>query len=175
MGMIGNAEDALFIRDWYREEASKHKWGYDYFSKAAPEGWRLLGEGCYRTVFASPDGVAYKVEQSPRDPDDDDYEGCQSNWSEHENLERLRLECEMPPGSRLPRHELYDLDDEAVIAMELVTGRELDNYSHNDGPGMGYWSLRRVLMDRMGIQDLHGANIMVDEKTEELVPVDLGW
>jgi hypothetical protein len=174
MGMIGNAEDAEFIRDWYREEASRQEWGYNFHSGAAPEGWRLLGEGCYRTVFASPDGVAYKVEMQPSEGSED-YEGCQSNWSEHENLRRLYLECKMPKGARLPRHTLYVLEGEAVMAMELVTGSTLSHYSRHRSPGEGYWSLRRVIQDRTGIEDMHGGNIMVDENTNELVPVDLGW
>lgn len=55
--MIGNAADAAI--------AAGITVQYDNDWNAivdAPKGWRMLGEGCYRRAFQSPEGVVYKVE-----------------------------------------------------------------------------------------------------------------
>lgn len=173
MGMVGNARDAQFIRDWCLNDRERDVYGYVLNEQGAPEGWTHLGSGCYRDVYASPDGVAYKVEQYYSDRGE--YDGHQSNKSEADNLKRLYLTCRMPEGTRLPRFTFYALDGRGVMAMELLTGGTLNRFNRFDGEGERYWKLRSKLLNALGIEDLHGGNVMVDAETKEVVPVDLGW
>lgn len=164
--MLGNEADARFIRDWYVEERGKREWD----QRDAPKGWTRLGAGCYRTVFLSPDGVVYKVQQRYAKPDQ--YEG-QCNKSEAANLRRYWL-TKMPEGCRLPRWGFFELDGRGVVVMERFE-KTLSRYSQYTPDGSRYWGafgrLQRTLQD---VYDLHGGNLAVDEESQLLVPIDLG-
>ncbi len=145
--MIGNAADAKLISECG---------GY-----ATPKGWRRLGSGCYRTAYLSPEGVVYKVETYRAN-------GC--NKREADNLIRLNKKCRMPEGTRLPKFTYYS--DCGVIAMERLdrTLHEVDD--HEDWNK--YQSLRAQIGYATRICDMHNGNVMVDDETGDLVPVDLG-
>lgn len=165
--MLGNEEDARFIRDWYAGELEKPT--YNQF-KDAPKGWTRLGAGRYRTAFLSPDGVVYKVQQRYAKPGE--YEG-QCNKGEAVNLRKYWLK-KMPEGCRMPRWGFFELDGRGVIAMERFN-KTLSRYPQYSSPGSEYWALvrrlQRVLND---VYDLHGDNMAVDEESQKLVPIDLG-
>lgn len=164
--MLGNEADARFIRDWYVEEREKREWD----QRDAPKGWTRLGAGCYRTVFLSPDGVVYKVQQHYAKPGG--YEG-QSNKTEVANLRKYWLK-KMPEGCRLPRWGFFELDGRGVVAMELL-GKTLSQVSQYSDEGSRYWTalgrLQGVMRD---MYDLHGGNLAVDEENQKLVPIDMG-
>lgn len=165
--MLGNEEDARFIRDWHFG-GRRDDWGNPVGE--LPEGWGRLGSGSYRIAYLSPDGVVYKVQQRYALPGE--YEG-QSNKSEAENLRRFWL-IKMPPGCRLPRFQFFELDGKGVMAMERL-GRTLSQYSQWDEKGSNYWALRNKLYRTLtGVCDLHGGNLAVDEERDLLVPIDLG-
>lgn len=155
-GNVGNAQDAQFISDWHQGERCR-------FSSSAPEGWKLLGAGCYRTVYASPSGVAYKVQGA---------QSGQTNVGEHKSLRRLHFFCKMPKGTRLPRHTLYRIDgSHEVMAMEML-GKTLRRYFGNDR--QRYETLAREIASATRMWDMHYDNVMIDSSTGELVPVDFG-
>lgn len=158
--MIGNADEALFIRDWYLSQSPQRR-----YEDGAPEGWKKLGRGCYRAAFLSPSGAVYKVQHS--------YEySSQSNAGEAETLRRYWL-TRMPKGCRLPRWSLYELDGKEVMAMERFT--KLLNDFPSCGEGSEYWGLLTDLNDVINDQwDFHGANLGVDVEAGLLVPIDLG-
>lgn len=166
--MLGNEEDARFIRDWHLEVADRDPWDPDY--KAVPRGWSRIGSGCYRIAYLSPDGVVYKVQGYYALPGQ--YEG-QSNKEEAENLRRFWLK-KMPEGCRLPRFRFFELDGKGVIAMERFQ-KTLSQFSdYGDPQGTEYWALRGRLQRALGLTDMHGGNLAVDEENKLLVPIDLG-
>lgn len=158
--MIGNADDARFIREWTDRE--KDEYGD---VRGAPEGWTRLGNGCYRIAFLhEASGVVYKVQFNYR------YSG-QSNAHEVATIRRYYLK-KLPEGCRLPRYGWFE--ESGVIAMERFT-KLLKNYSSYEREGSVYWGRLRRLQDFLrDVYDLHGANIAVDERTKEIVPIDLG-
>lgn len=159
--MIGNADEALFIRDWYIGLGPERR----YESFDTPEGWERLGSGAYRAAFLSPSEVVYKVQHSYK-------YSSQSNAGEAETLRRYWL-TRMPKGCRLPRWSLYELDGKEVMAMERFA--KLLTSFPRCGKGSEYWSLVSVLEDVIRDQwDFHGANLAVDEEAKLLVPIDLG-
>lgn len=160
--MIGNPGYATYIRDWYVEEYAK-PWGQ---REDCPEGWRLLGGGLFRKAFLSPDGVVYKVQHNYK------YSG-QTNEGEWETFKRMRLECRMPKGVRLPRMYYHALDGRGVIAMEKM-GRLLREFSVYSEEGSSLWTRRAELCEITGMWDLHGENLALDETTSELVIIDWG-
>lgn len=167
--MLGNEADARFIRDWhFSPDAKRDAWG-DLIQQA-PDGWRRLGEGCYRVAYLSPDGVVYKVQHYYAEPGQ--YQS-QSNKGEAEALRKYWLK-KMPKGCRLPRWGFFELDGRGVIAMERFN-KTLSHYSQYNDPGSRYWilveHLQGVLCD---VYDLHGGNMAVDEENQKLVPIDLG-
>jgi len=155
--MLGNETDARFIRDWYIE-------GRGY---GAPEGWRLIGSGCYRNAYLHVEsGVVYKVDQSYG-------YGGQGNNTEARALRNYFYNKKMPAGCRLPRFRFLELDGKGVIAMEKFD-KLLKDFSIY-GNGAEYYdrrdALQRALRDTY---DLHAANLAVDEVNQLLVPIDLG-
>lgn len=163
--MLGNAEEAQFIRDWYIELRADPDRRYDHTS---PEGWRRLGAGCYRTVFLAPSGVVYKVEQYYNDNP-----WSQSNKSEDAKLRKYRFR-KMPQGCRLPRWSFYELDGRGVMAMERFD-KLLRSYGRYTEEGAKYYQALSRLTDRLvETGDWHSANLAVDTENELLVPIDLG-
>ena len=63
--MVGNARDAEFIHEWVRSHMSDWCRPSDDAQENPPEGWEYLGSGSFRSVWRSPDGVAYKVQHRP--------------------------------------------------------------------------------------------------------------
>jgi len=164
--MIGNEVDARFIRDWYRETTQNASWATP---NKVPEGWKYLSSGCYRSVYLHVEsGVVYKIER------DRNYTGGQTNEGEYNNLRLYRFK-RMPKGCRFPRWAFYAFEDQDnVMAMEYFT-HLLKEYSRYDEKGSRHWeNLRKIRNVLQGIWDLHGANLAVDQTTEELVPIDLG-
>lgn len=165
MGIIGNACDAETIRDYAVAMKSHH----DFWTErpTMPEGWRELGDGCFRRAFLSPDGVVYKVQK--------DYANRygQTNEGEYKNLLH-GLACEAPEHTRMPRFTYYELDGRGVMAMERIHGETLEGLTETgDEPEDGFHRLCE-LEDAYGIMDGHCGNVVVEEKTGDLVLIDWG-
>jgi len=164
--MIGNEVDARFIRDWYREMTGN---AYSDAPRRTPEGWEYVSSGCYRSVYLHvKSGVVYKIEREPG------YSGGQTNRGEFNNLRQFRFK-RLPKGCRFPRWMFFDFGDgDDIIAMEYFT-HLLNRYSRYNEQGFKHWeNLRKIQNVLRGLWDLHGANLAVDQTTEELVPIDLG-
>lgn len=172
METVGNAEDARFIHEWHER---RFDGGFEAYAKEsdAPKGWKFLGAGKYRSVWRSPEGVAYKVEHNP-------YRGYGQTNSEEYDKVRFAWSCDPLADVRLPRVELYSLrDDVDVIAMECISGKTV-----SDQWGDRYWLIPQYVEDVIeemchayGLHDLHSGNVMVTEHEEgqyELTPVDFG-
>lgn len=168
MEEVGNSADAAFIHDWVIEERGIRTRTTERMQKNPPEGWSFLGEGAYRSTWRSPDGVAYKVQHQ--------YDGYgQDNEGEYSKL-RQAWECEPLKGVRLPKGSLYTLpNDHSVMAMECVAGKTVS-------ARWDYWNtpehvsdLMEEIGDRYSLFDVHSENVMYDDETEEVVPVDFGW
>lgn len=163
MDTIGNARDARFILDWVNPSGLEYGRPRVVSQGFAPLGWRYLGSGSFRSVWRSPDGVAYKVQHGVR-------LGSNGNEQEYENLLKAQR-CELPDGVRLPSGFLYYYGERTVMAMEVIEGVTLDGYEGH---------LRCIMYDLLSqcehilkLWDLHDQNAMVDED-EILVLVDLG-
>lgn len=163
--MIGNAEDARFIRDWSLQRYKDDP--YDYIpGPSAPEGWKRLGKGCFRIAYLSPDGVVYKVERHYGDG------WSQSNRGEDKNLRRYRF-TKMPEGCRLPRWQYFELDGKGVMAMERFDKLLRQFSRYEGGNGKYYAALSRLSRLMIDIGDFHDANLAVDPNGL-LVPIDMG-
>lgn len=169
--MLGNEEDARFIRDWHIAiTASEGDYDRKTGEYRSPEGWERLGSGCYRVAYLSPDGVVYKVQLYYAAPGR--YEG-QSNKTEVANLRKYWL-TKMPEGCRLPRWGFFELDGRGVMAMEQFN-KLLKQYSKRDAEGSRYWTALNRLQNVMcDMYDFHGGNLAVDEENQKLVPIDMG-
>lgn len=156
--MLGTAEEALFIRDWFL--ASKN----DYTAPRTPKGWRRLGAGVSRCVFRSEaTGVVYKIEKRYGD---DEY--GQSNRKEAETIRKFYLR-KLPAGCRLPRFYLHGLDGKPVMAMEAFTTLLRDARDRQSYSGT------RLRLERFtNLWDLHDQNLAVDEVNKQLVIIDWG-
>lgn len=170
---IGNSRDAGMILRWVRSFSIRYGMPECVEREIAPEGWEFVGHGSFRSVWKSPEGVAYKVNHD---------EGDWQSESEGRNLACAWREG-TPEGCRLPRFDLfeidYDGDTEYVIAIELIHGTLLYNYSNGS---FGYREVSRdELYERLGacaalygLGDLHDENVVVEADTGLLVPVDFG-
>lgn len=163
MEKVGNIEDAQFISDWL--DGQKNYNGVRYSAREnPPEGWAYLGEGSYRSAWRSPEGCVYKVEHQ---------EGSyQSNGDEYYNIIEA-LKCDPIDGTRIPAASLYHLADVApVIAMECIEGKTVDNAYHE----VPYHISRaiREISYAYGLYDMHGDNVMIEDGTNLVVPVDFG-
>lgn len=161
--MLGNETSAEFIRDWYALMHKHHRW-----EERAPEGWVRLGDGCYRAAYLHVDeNVVYKVEHKYG-------RGGQTNEGEFKQLCDIKF-TKLPKGIHLPRYHLHKLDGRTVAAMEYVP-KLLSSFSTYRGAGVSYWILRAALCETLPqLSDMHGDNIAVDEDTQEIIPIDLGW
>lgn len=165
---IGNVSDATLIRTWVRDSPKRSKWGRpDCVHKGyAPEGWKYLGSGSFRSVWLSPEGVAYKVLHTPED---------------YDNQQRGELDClaraweiELPARCRVPKYQPYVFEGEIITAVERINGKTLDD-SYGEDDYDEFATIKSIASRRLGLQDMHGDNCMVDENTRELVLVDLGY
>src|SRR5512139_3469767 len=155
VNMIGNIEEARFIREWCYEN--------DHWE--SPKGWRRLGSGCYRTAYLSPSGVVYKVERCSN--------SYQTNEGEAGALRRYMFR-KFPQGCRLPRYQLFTFDEhEGVMAMEHLP-RLLRQVSRHDEEGAKIRALRARLVEALAdTDDMHDDNIGITADGV-LVPIDLG-
>lgn len=160
--MLGNKYDAEFIRDWFLL-----MWKHGQDETCAPNGFRYLGSGAYRSAYLHElTNVVYKVERNYGNSYD------QSNKEEYLNLRSMMLR-KLPKEIRFPEYYLWELDGKTVAAMEYLPNL-LDQYGQwNDG--RRYWDAKRELCRAFpDLWDAHGANIAVDEATQQIVPIDLG-
>lgn len=167
MDTIGNAADAQLILEWVRDSRVHYGKPDVVSDEQAPEGWKYVSYGSFRSVWASPEGVAYKVTHTTH--------SSQSNSEEYDNLVAVR-DCKLPMSARLPKAELFELqygaEDEEVIAMELIHGVILLRYR---GPRESeYYEILRICEIKLELSDLHDENVVIDEITGDLVVVDLG-
>ena len=119
---IGNVHDAQTIYSWVAESRREYDKPLCAEHKEAPLGWEYVGSGSFRSVWRSPEGVAYKVEHN-------DGDSCQSG-DEIENL-NLAWGKGAPEGCRLPKFDEFRVDGEVVVAIELIEGKTLYEY---EGP-----------------------------------------
>jgi hypothetical protein len=162
-GQVGRKEEAEFIRDWFRVMDKHGRATYQ-----APDGFKRLGNGAYRVAYLAKDSnVVYKVQWRAT-------EQYQSNRSEYLNLRSMML-CKLPEEIRFPKYHLWELDTpgDEVAAMEYLP-KLLQNFS-TFGEGSRLWAARNTLCRVFpALWDSHGGNIAVDEKTGQIVPIDLG-
>lgn len=170
MHNIGNDHDARTILLWVRSHPGQYSVPKCAIDGEAPKGWEFLGKGSFRSVWRSPEGVAYKVNHSTYD---------YQSEREVENLQRA-WKREPFKGCRLPRFDRFDIDDEVVVAQEAVDGPTLYRYAYGESD-TGYrsvdsddlYGMLNTLSEYYGIADMHDENVLVDEEGL-LVPVDFG-
>ena len=166
MSTIGNYEDARFILEYVRVSPTWEGKPLVAANGDAPFGWGYVGSGSFRSVWRSPEGVAYKVQHR--------LDGWQGNGEEYQNLQSA-VGCDLPDDVRLPEADLYEIDvkggTEHVIAMELIHGDLLDYYDGDNCQAL-HDTLRRC-ESILGLGDLHGENAVVDD-SGVLVIVDFG-
>jgi hypothetical protein len=163
MHSIGSERDAQTILEW----VSSHRERYDAptctYSETAPEGWKYLGKGSFRSVWLSPEGVAYKVSHS--------VEGwCSQQEEELVNLTRAWGRAPLD-GCRLPQFHGYEVSGEIVVAIEAINGVRLWDYKGADRGAL--YDLMDAIEKEYRLIDMHDENVMVDE-SGYLVPVDFG-
>jgi len=163
MHSIGNDHDAHTILYWVRSHPKEYGRPSCVTRGEAPEGWEYVGRGSFRSVWRSPEGVAYKVGHY-----EDDY---QSSEEVHKLTEAWEVGA--PEGCRLPKFTPYYPDDDIVVAVELIKGETLYEYGESSGPFGDYYDLLNDIEDRFRLSDMHDENVMVDEDGY-LVPVDFG-
>lgn len=162
---IGNRHDAEVILKWIRSHRDGHDRPTCVDSKKAPEGWEFIATGSARSVWRSPEGIAYKVVH-------DANWDCQ-NDSEIDHLEEAWGK-EVPEGCRLPKFNGFDVNDELVVAMEAINGPRLVDYVYKLKNERGdYYDRMSLCETRFGLYDLHDENVVIDEDGL-LVPVDFG-
>lgn len=178
MTILGNSQDARLIYSWVHE-SKKDPYAMGRGSQGAPEGWKFLGYGSFRSAWLSPDGVVYKVEHYYPTYGGPDF--TSDNSKEYRNW-LLWRKCELPARVRLPEVTLYENGGKPVIAMECVRGDVLRKWRGVDIYNPNSWStafkfyqkLMHAAEDALdGMSDMHDENCMVDDETGELVIVDL--
>lgn len=159
---IGNEHDAQTILFWVRSHDAKYGYPSCVNHEEAPLGWTYLGSGSFRSVWLSPEGVAYKVNHKSHY----DYQSS----DEIENLERFWKSGTLP-GCRLPKFSSFTVDREPVIAVERVHGVTLHEYEGVDRDR--FYDLMHDVTQELRLRDMHDENVMVD-RDGTLVLVDLG-
>lgn len=163
---IGNASDAREILEWVRGSPERYSVPRCVAEKSAPEGWEYVGHGSFRSVWRSPEGVAYKVEHFG------DYDS--QNGDEVMNLASA-WESGTPEGCRLPKFAEFRVSGEIVVAIELIIGETLSNYCYTSGRrNDDLYERLHLCESRYGLGDLHDENVIVEADTGILVPVDFG-
>lgn len=165
MHSIGNFHDAQTILHWVRSHPSRYGRPTCVTEESAPEGWSYLGRGSFRSVWLSPEGVAYKVghEGYRENQCSDEIANLRSAWADPRSV---------PDGCRLPRFEGFDVDGDLVVAIEKISGMVLDEY-HGEEQSK-YYKLMRTVEKVFRLWDMHSENCMVEDGTGYLVPVDFG-
>lgn len=170
MHNIGNEHDAQTILHWVRDHSSEYGIPLCVEQESAPYQWEFIGYGSFRSVWLSPEGVAYKV----------DHSSGRWNGQCQEEIDNLKAAWEkgVIDGTRLPKFSEYDFGDEIVVAIELIKGSTLRTYRSTLGSYRGssdrdYHDLMREVEDYYRLGDLHTENVMVDEEGF-LVPIDFG-
>lgn len=162
MHNIGNEHDAQTILHWVRDHSSEYGLPSCVEQESAPYQWEFIGHGSFRSVWLSPEGVAYKVDHSS------------GRWDGQcrEEIDNLKKAWEkgVIDGTRLPKFSEYGFGGEVVVAIELIKGSTLGRYS---GDSRDYYSLMREVEYRYDLCDIHVENVMVDEEGL-LVPIDFG-
>lgn len=165
---IGNIEHARQIFAWLEDDPRDSLWdiGVRTRNRIAPGGWSYLSRGSFRSAWVSPDGVVYKVSH-------DTYSSRRENGRERDNLVNA-WHRGAPEGCRLPRWSAFDVGgDGLVLAMELIKGRLLVDLRAEEGSERLY-KLRSACEIKFNLMDLHGHNLIVEEGTGLLVPIDFG-
>lgn len=164
MHNIGNEGDAQEILSWVRDSGDRYDIPVCVYDGSAPEGWKYVGKGMARSVWLSPEGVAYKVEHYHKE-----HSGGQSGA---EVTLLARAWKRTPPAMcRLPKFSSFSVGKEIVIAIEYIDGPMLCQYR---GPNEHELSqLLEDLEEAFGLLDMHDENCVVD-KDGYLVPVDFG-
>lgn len=174
--MIGNKKDAataVRLTEWVRSFAETYPWsdeypddpfdreyigttwycddeedeeGYVVASLSAEDGWVHLGSGCYRSVWLSPSGIAYKVQVA--------------TWSDS-NMQEIMTYTDSPRVStcgrvRLPRMRGIDVPGTTcpVLAVEYI-----------DPPAVCYSipsDIERICARMWGVNDVHLFNVFPD-------------
>ena len=166
MHNVGNFHDAQTILQWVRNHPREYGRPKCVEEGSAPLGWTFLGTGSYRSVWRSPEGVAYKVGHSS------EYNQC------HEEIRNLKnaWSTEIPEGVRLPRFDSFEVNGELVPAMEVVEGMTLGTWDDEIGdPSLRsrYYELMCLCERRFHLWDMHADNCMID-LDGLLVPIDFG-
>jgi RIO-like serine/threonine protein kinase len=163
MHSIGNEHDALTILHWVRSHPKEYGRPKCVIRGEAPLGWEYIGRGAYRSVWRSPEGVAYKVGHY-----DTDYQSA-------EEVDKLSQAWKKGPveGCRLPKFTPYYPDDDIVVAVELIEGETLYEYGESSGPFGDYYEILSDIEDAYRLGDMHDQNAIVDQDGF-LVPVDFG-
>jgi RIO-like serine/threonine protein kinase len=162
MDNIGCAEEAEFIHTWVN--GHRNVWG-EVQTELPPEGWTFLGIGTFRSVWRSPSGVAYKVQNH----------ACSSQNNEEEYV-RIREACaeDVPTGARLPRCSYFPVSaDEGVVAMECIQGKTVHAMCGDEVP-REFRDLMRCLENKYCLTDMHEWNVMIEEGTGLMVLIDFG-
>lgn len=165
MHSIGDLNDALTILHWVRESETVCGLPDVVEDGIAPEGWEYIDRGSFRSVWLSPEGVAYKVDH------------VADRWSgQCQNEVRLLGEAWTKgtiEGCRLPKFSEYKIsDDETVVAIELIRGELLGSY-YGSPTYRKYCGLMQDLERWYRLDDMHDSNVMIDEDGL-LVPIDFG-
>lgn len=162
---IGNSRDAEVILKWVRGHEAMYGRPSCVENKEAPEGWEFIATGSARSVWRSPEGIAYKVVHN--------LHWDHQNASEIDHLERAWIKG-VPEGCRLPKFSSFSVGDELVVVMEAINGPRLVDYVYKLKNERGdYYDRMNLCETRFGLTDLHDENVVIDENGL-LVPVDFG-
>lgn len=167
MAEIGSADYALFIKEQVRANMNDWSRPNDYIEENPPEGWEFLGRGSFRSTWRGPDGVAYKVQHRPT--------SMQTNQEEYQNLQKA-AKIEAPEGTRLPACSFYPLDNriDGVIAMECVDGATIEDRFGRYGPPSNIAQRVYAIEDKYRLGDMHFENVMIEDETDIVIPIDFG-
>ncbi|HEY6021294.1 MAG TPA: hypothetical protein VIY48_15735 [Candidatus Paceibacterota bacterium] len=163
---IGNYHDAQTILQWVRGHGAEFGKPSCVEQEVAPLGWEFIATGSARSVWRSPEGIAYKVAHTARR----DYQ----NTDEVDHLKEAWSKG-APEGCRLPKFSSFDVYDELVVVMEAINGPRLYDYVNEHGnDGEDYYDRMGLCETRFGLIDMHDENVVIDENGL-LVPVDFGF
>lgn len=162
---IGNYRDARTILEWVRGHELEYGKPSCVEHEEAPLGWEFIATGSARSVWRSPEGIAYKVVHSTRwdTQNSDEVDHLREAWSKG-----------APEGCRLPKFSSFDVGDELVVVMEAINGSRLVDYVYEYGNDRDdYYDRMSICETRFGLIDMHDENVVIDEDGL-LVPVDFG-